>query len=146
MTQASIGYLSRFALEDPVTNTLVDLDEVLSIPVPNDASFDDIEVTHLRSSDRRREYIRGMRTDRQYEVVLNYVAGSATDTVVRACAGTDDTYDARIQEYDGFSLVQTHTFQVRNVNFEISDLETNSAKTMTLRFRLASAVTTTPAP
>lgn len=143
MTQASIGYLSQFWVENPATSVLTELAEVRRIQLPNDASFEQIDVTHLKSPDRRREYVRGFRTDREYEVELNYVPNSTTDQILRALAGSDDTFDARIVEYDGYVQVATHDFDIRNVSFQISDIETEAVKTVTMTFRVASDVTST---
>lgn len=142
MTNATIGYLSQFWIDNG-SNVLTELGEVRRIQMPNDATFEQIEATHLKSPDRRREYVRGFRTDREYEVEFNYVPNSTTDIIMRTLAGTDETYPARIVEYDGFAQVATHNFSVRNVSFTISDIETEAVKTVTMTFRVASAVTST---
>lgn len=143
MTQATIGYLSQFWLEDPSDSTVKELGEVRRIQMPNDGNFEHIEVTHLKSPGRRRQFIRGFRADQEFEVELNYVVESVTETIIRACSATDATYDARIVEYDGTALVATHNFTVRNVAFTLSDLEPEGPKMLTMRYRLASDVTTT---
>lgn len=143
MTDATIGYLSQFWLEDPADSTLKELGEIKRIQMPNDASFEQIEATHLKSPDRRREFVRGFRTDREYEVELNHVPDSLTDRIIRAAAGTDATYQARIVEFDGFTQVATHDFDVRNVSFTMADIETESVKMVTLTYRVASTVVTT---
>lgn len=143
MTDATIGYLSQFWVANPVGGVLTELAEVRRIQMPNDATFEQIDATHLKSPDRRREYVRGFRTDREYEVELNYVPNSATDTIIRGLAGTDNTYAARIVEYDGFAEVAQHDFDIRNVSFTISDIETEAVKTITITFRVASSVEST---
>ncbi len=142
MTDATIGYLSQFWIDNRA-GVLTELAEVRRIQMPNDATFEQIEATHLKSPDRRREYVRGFRTDREYEVEFNYVPNSPTDVIMRGLAGTDGTYAARIVEFDGFAQVATHDFDVRNVSFTISDIETEAVKMVTLTFRVASDVAST---
>lgn len=148
MTDASIGYLSQFWLEQITPSPsspplLVKLSEVVRIGLPNDANFEQIEGTHLESPDRRREFVRGFRVDQDYEVELNYVPGSQTDQLIRAVAGADGTYAARIVEYDGYTEVATHDFDLRSVSFTLADIETETIKRATMTYKVASQVVST---
>jgi len=58
---------------------------VVSFTLPS-AETETVEATHLKSDGRRREYIAGMIEDGELEVVLNYIPGSATDTLIRTAA------------------------------------------------------------
>lgn len=147
MTDASIGYLSQFWLEDITPSptsppTLFKLAEVVRIGLPNDANFEQLEATHLESPDRRREYVRGFRVDQDYEVELNYIPGSPTDLAIRALAGADGTYAARIIEYDGYAEVATHDLDIRSVSFTLADVETEVVKRCTMTYKVASQVIT----
>jgi predicted secreted protein len=82
MTDARIGYGSEFWL-DNAGGTLTQLDEVLSITPPNPQTTD-VEATHMLSPNRRREYIAGLIEDGEGTFEFNYVAGGATDVLVRA--------------------------------------------------------------
>lgn len=149
MTEATIGYLSQFHIEDlsvsPQTSppTLIKLVEVKRIGLPNDESYEQIEATHLESPDRRREFVRGFRTDTDYEVELNYVPGSPTDLAIRALTGADDTYAARIVEFDGYTQVATHDFDIKSVSFTLADIETEVVKTAIMTFKVASSIVST---
>lgn len=82
MTAAKTGWGGEFHLDD-ASNVLTELVEVVSFTLPN-SEAETIEATHLKSPNRRREYIAGMIEDGELEVVINYVPGGATDVLVRA--------------------------------------------------------------
>lgn len=82
MTAAKIGWGGEFHL-DNASDSLTELVEVVSFTLPN-GETEQVEATHLKSPNRRREFIAGMIDDGELEVVLNYVPGSATDILLRA--------------------------------------------------------------
>lgn len=82
MTVAKTGWGGEFWLAN-ASAALTELVEVVSFTLPN-GEAETIEATHLKSPNRRREFIPGMIDDGDIEVVLNYVPGSATDILVRA--------------------------------------------------------------
>jgi predicted secreted protein len=79
MTAAKTGWGGEFHLHNGTV--LFELVEVVSFTLPNGTS-ETVEATHLKSPNRRREYIAGMIEDGELEVVLNYVPGSTTDTLI----------------------------------------------------------------
>lgn len=79
MTAAKTGYGGEFHLHNGTA--LTELLEVVSFTLPN-GETETVEATHLKSPGRRREYIAGMIEDGELEVVLNYVPGSVTDTLI----------------------------------------------------------------
>ena len=88
MTLAKTGYGGEFHLHNGTT--LTELVEVVSFTLPN-GETETIEATHLKSPNRRREYIAGMIEDGELEVMLNYVPGSATDLLIVTAATSGDT-------------------------------------------------------
>lgn len=80
MTAAKTGYGGEFHLANS-SDVLTELVEVVSFTLPN-GETETVEATHLKSPNRRREYIAGMIDDGEIEVVLNYVPGSATDVLI----------------------------------------------------------------
>lgn len=80
-TQSKIGYGAGFFLSDGTT--LVELGEITSVTPPNPQTAD-VEATHFKSANRRREYIAGLIEDGEGTFEMNYVAGSATDALIRA--------------------------------------------------------------
>lgn len=81
-TLATIGWGSEFHL-DNASGVLTELAEIISVPFPN-PQISDVEATHMKSPNRRREYIAGLIEDGEGTVEMNYVAGSATDILIRA--------------------------------------------------------------
>ena len=150
MTQAAIAYKSQFWLEDIVSSptspaTLVKLEEVRRIQMPQSAGFERVEATHLESPGRRREYVDTFYEDTDFEVEMNRIPGSTTDALIQAMKGQSGVFAARIVEYDGDTLVATHDFDVQNVDFTLSDLEPDQIKLMTMTYKAASTVTSVPA-
>jgi hypothetical protein len=91
MTAAKTGWGGEFWL-DTAGDVLTELVEVVSFTLPN-GEAETIEATHLKSPNRRREYIPGLIEDGELEVVINYVPGSATDILLRAALEDGDTRD-----------------------------------------------------
>lgn len=69
---------------------LVELVEVVSFPLPDD-EVDDVEVTHLKSPGKRREYISGLIDGGTVDVELNWIPGSVTDALIRTAKAAGDT-------------------------------------------------------
>jgi hypothetical protein len=84
-SEARIGWGSEFFLAD-ANGTLVELDEVTSVALPEEMA-DDVEVTHLKSPGKRKEYRPGLIEPGDGTIELNYIPGSATDVLIRAAAG-----------------------------------------------------------
>lgn len=82
MSDAIIGWDAEFWL-DNASGTLTQIAEVISVTPPNPQA-DDVEVTHYKSPNRRREYIAGLIEDGEGTIEINYVPGSATDVLIRA--------------------------------------------------------------
>lgn len=150
MTEATIAYKSQFWLEDTVNSptspvTLVKLQEVRRIQMPQSVGFERVEATHMESPGRRREFVDTFYEDTDFEVEMNRIPGSVTETLLTSLKGEPGTFAARIVEYDGDVLVATHNFDVQNIDFTLSDLEIDAIKLMTMTYKVASAVVTTPA-
>jgi len=89
--EASIGWGGEFWLSsDSTTVNLVEMVEVVSFSLPQDKT-DRVEKTHLKSPNRRREYMSGMVDGGEMQVVLNFRPGSTTDLMLEAAqiAGTE---------------------------------------------------------
>lgn len=81
-TNASIGYGSKYAIYDDDTAEFVELGEVVSIEGGSDDT-DLVDVTHMQSPDRRREYIGGLIDGGEITVELNFVANDFTHKLLR---------------------------------------------------------------
>ena len=79
---AGTGWGGEFHLGTTATPaTLVELLQVKSFTLPQD-EVDEVDITHLKSPGRRREYAPGMIDGGEFEVVLNFRAGSDTDQLI----------------------------------------------------------------
>ena len=137
MTDALIGYGSEFWL-DNAGGTLTQLDEVLSVTPPNPQTTD-VEATHMLSANRRREYIAGLIEDGEGTFEFNYVAGGATDVLVRAAINDGVTRSYKIVIPDGstgWEITGDCIVKGWERNIPIDDRMT---ATLTVRFTGASA-------
>ncbi|HVJ69927.1 MAG TPA: phage tail tube protein [Sphingomicrobium sp.] len=79
---AGTGWGGEFWLDnDAVTPVLTELKQVKSFTLPQD-EVEQVEITHLKSPNRRREYAPGMIEGGEFEVTLNFRAGSDTDQLL----------------------------------------------------------------
>lgn len=111
-SEASIGWGGEVHLStDLTTGNLDELIEVVSFGLP-DAAVDEVEVTHLKSPDRYKEFIAGLADRGSVEVTLNYVPGSATDLLISAAraAGTTRAVRFVLPDQAGDPAWQIDTF------------------------------------
>lgn len=99
-TEAQIGIGSEFWLEATSGGTLTKLGEVTGVTLPN-PQVEEVEVTHLGSPDRRREYVPGLIDDGEGAFTMNYVPGSATDALIRAALADHEVRGYKIVVPDG---------------------------------------------
>jgi predicted secreted protein len=93
-TAAQIGWGAEFWL-DNASGTLTQLAEITGISLPN-PTVEEVEATHFKSPNRRREYISSLIEDGEGSFELNYVPGSATSTLVRDAIDDGVVRDYRI--------------------------------------------------
>lgn len=99
MSDALIGWDTEFWL-DAANGTLTQIAEVISVTPPNPQTAD-VEVTHFKSANRRREYIAGLIEDGDGTIEINFVPGSASDVLLRAAVNDGVTRSYRIILPDG---------------------------------------------
>lgn len=150
MTEATIGYKSQFWLENTVTSptspvTLLKLQEVRRIQLPQGVGFERAEATNMDSPGRRREFVDTFYEDADFEVEMNRIPGSPTEEAILALKGQSGVFAARIVEYDGDRHVITHEFDVQTIGYNLSDLEIDQVKIATMTYKVASEVISTPA-
>jgi predicted secreted protein len=105
MSNADIGYDSEFAIESTTPGTYTKVAEVVAITPPG-MSRDAVEVTHLESAERWKQYIAGLKDGGEASITLNFVA-SATDALLAAfnaeTGGYQITFPNGIRmQFDGF--------------------------------------------
>lgn len=91
MTAAKTGWGGEFHFDNS-SDVLTELVEVVSFTLPN-GETEQLDATHLKSPNRRREKIPGMIDDGSLTVVINYVPGSATDLLLAEAHTAGDTRD-----------------------------------------------------
>ena len=90
---AGTGWAGEFWLDDDAaTPVLTELKQVISFTLPQD-EVEQVEITHLKSPARRREFAPGMIDGGEFEVVLNLRAGSDTDKLLQAANTSANTKD-----------------------------------------------------
>jgi hypothetical protein len=78
-SQAQLGYGSTFQIQtENSPDAYADLAEVVNITPPS-ATLDQIDVTHMTSPNRRREFISGLIDSGECSLDINFVPGNSTD-------------------------------------------------------------------
>lgn len=100
-SEARIGWGSEFKLAK-ADGALLELDEVTEVPLPEETS-DDVEVTHMKSPGKRKEYRSGLTEPGEGQIVLNYIPGSATDQLITEArnAGTPRAFETTLPDEAG---------------------------------------------
>ena len=110
MSNAAMGAGAAFGIGDGASpEVYTDLAEVLSISPPSQA-VDIIDVTHLKSTNRLREFIAGFIDPGDVSIEMNFIAGSAADVAIRALEGLATTTNFRVTFPDGTSGSVTWIF------------------------------------
>lgn len=97
---AGIGWGGEFHLStDDTAGNLTELVQVVGFTLPQD-EVDQVETTHLKSPNRRREFAPGLIDGGEFEITLNYRAGSDTDQMLADAltAGDERAFKAVIPE------------------------------------------------
>lgn len=137
MTEARIGWGAELQIgTDENASSLVELGEVRSFTTPQDEA-DEHEVTHLKSPNRRKEFIQGLIDGGEMTATINYVPGSATDLLLTAALDAGDTRSVRIIIPD---QVGTAAWQITTSGFVKrygpDSVEANAPITATLTIRV----------
>lgn len=135
-TAADIGYGGRFEVELGVTpGDFLALAEVNNITPPNE-SVDVIDVTHMDSPDRTREFIQGLVDPGDMSVEMNWVPGSATEDLILAWRAAGETREARITTPNSV----TYTFPCFVTGYS-PGMPIDGKMTATLTCKVAGAIT-----
>lgn len=138
MTEAKTGWGGEFWFDND-SGTPTELVEVVSFTLPN-GSVEQLDATHLKSPNRRREKISGMIDDGDLTVVLNYVPGSATDVLIMQAFTEGDarTYKAVVPRVANDWEVTGEAF-ISGV--DRGEIAPDGVMKMTVTFTLAGAST-----
>lgn len=113
--------------------------EVTSIGVPS-LTGEVIDVSTHGSTDRWREFIRGMRDAGEFSITMKYVAGSTIDDACIA-AITSDSATAVVITAAAATGTETLTISAFGTSYDVNDLEFDGEQTATLTLKPSGAVT-----
>jgi hypothetical protein len=138
-TAALLGYGSKFAIEsDDSPNVYTELAEIKSITPPS-SNVDQIDVTHMQSPDRRREFISGLIDSGECSFEMNFIPGSASDLrlfeLLNLPVGESRRRSCRIT----FPNNATYTFDAELQNYE-PQAEVDGAMVATVTWKVTGAV------
>jgi hypothetical protein len=142
MSEARIGWGGKMLLStDNTEANLAELAEIRSVGFPQEQT-DEVEVTHLQSPNRHKEYIQGLIDSGEFNATINYDPGSATDLLLTDAKDTGTTRKARIviPDNDGLGTAAWNfTFSCFVKKYAPDTLEPNSAIQATVTFRVTGA-------
>ena len=100
-SEARIGWGTGFMLATG-PGVLTELDEVTDVSLPEETA-DDVEVTHFKSPNRRKEYRGGLIEPGEGSITLNYIPGSPTDLLISGAhqAGTPRAFACDLPDAEG---------------------------------------------
>ncbi len=145
MSDAAIGYGSTLQVHDGGSPpAYVSIGEVTDITPPS-ATVDQVDVTHMQSPDRRREFIDGLIDGGECSFTLNFVPDSPGDVVLRGIlaipAGQERTRSIKLTYPSG----AYDTFDGNLQSYEPS-LPTDDKMTAAVSFKVTGSVVRTAAP
>jgi hypothetical protein len=136
MSNASIGYNTRFAIENsPGSGVFVELAEVYSV-TPPEISIDQVEVTHFLSPGRSKEYIPAMTDNGTASAEMNFIPNSLTDQRLEALLAAGTVLAMRIT----YPNAVTVTFQASVATYS-KGIPLEDRMTATAGFRVSGAIT-----
>lgn len=95
MSNASIGYGTFFHISQDAGSSWIEIAEVYDITPPS-STVDQIDVTHMQSPNRQREFIAGLSDPGSASFEMNFVPGSASDLKIQEIRGTGEQVLCRI--------------------------------------------------
>lgn len=95
MSDAMIGYGSTFGIDPAGGTSFTTLGEVTNITPPSD-SIDVVDVTHMQSPNRTREFLAGLRDPGTASFEINFVPGSASDDLIQQVRDAGTVVSCRI--------------------------------------------------
>ena len=141
MSDALLGYGSTFEIANSGQSptSFVSLGEVFNITPPS-AQIDQIDVTHMQSPGRRREFISGLIDGGECSFEMNYIPGSTGDEelneILELAVGVSRRRSCRIRYPNGV----THTFDAELQSYEPT-VPTDDRMTATVTFKVTGAIT-----
>jgi len=138
MSNADLGYNTRFAIEDaPGSGVFVELAEVYSV-TPPEVTIGEVDVTHFQSPGRSRQYIPALSDNGMAQAEMNYIPNSVTDQRLEALRAAGTVLAMRITYPNGARV----TFPAY-VSTYAKSIPVDDRMTATAGFKVSGAVTLT---
>ena len=134
MSNAAIGYGTTIAISTNGGTTFTDVAEVFSITPPSD-TVDTVDVTHMASPNATREFVLGLRDPGEASFEMNFVPGSAADTLLQTIRDSRQTVSCRIT----FPNDATWTFSGILTGYE-PEVPVDDRMTATVTFKVTGSV------
>jgi predicted secreted protein len=138
-SEAMLGYGSHFQIETGSPADFVDLGEVFDITPPS-SEVDQVDVTHMQSPGRRREFIDGLIDSGECSFEMNYIPGSVADLALLDILNTPVGESRRRTCRIIYPNSVTDTFSANLMNYEPT-VPTDDKMTATVTFRVTGAIT-----
>lgn len=143
---ASIGWGGEFHLSsDATTGNLYELVQVVSFGLPND-QVDTVETTHLKSANRRREYVAGLVDGGDVQIVVNFRPGSDTDSAIEDAKAGGDLRAARFVVPETGVAAWKYDTTVIVTGYDKGEVTADGKMEATITVRISGAVTGAAVP
>ena len=139
MSDASIGYGSFFHISRDNGATWLQIAEVFDITPPSD-TVDQVDVTHMQSPDRRREFVPGLSDPGSAGFEMNFVPGSASDLLIQEIRAAGEQVVCRIT----FPNAVEWKFTGQVESYEPA-VPTEDKMTATVSFKVSGSTVVSPA-
>jgi hypothetical protein len=106
MTDAIIGYNTKYEIYSG--GLFVEIAEVINV-TPGESTTDRVEATHMKSPNRRREYIAGLIDSGEANFEINWVPGNGTDVLLRTLQTNGTVTPHRVTFPNGVSVTYDGT-------------------------------------
>ncbi|MBT0779553.1 phage tail tube protein [Paracoccus sp. pheM1] len=83
MPDGMLGYGATVRIGRGATPTFTEIELIGDLALP-DEQVDEVEVTHMKSPGRRRQYIAGLIDSGEITIPMNYIPESATDVLLQS--------------------------------------------------------------
>jgi hypothetical protein len=135
MTDAAIGYGSKFSIDPAGGSSFTDLGEVFNITPPSD-NIDVIDATHMQSPNATREFILGLNDPGEASFEMNFVPGSTSDDLIQQVRAARAVVSCRIT----FPNAATWTFDGILTGYEPA-MPNEDKMTATVTFKVTGSYT-----
>jgi len=133
---ASVGYMGSVKLHNGTI--LYELQHVKSFDIPDLGEREQVETTHLKSANWRREYVSTFYEDSDFNVMLNFRPLSDTDVLLSDALYEGDVRAMKIVIPENGVPAAQITLTARCINYNRGEVAPNDVMEATATFRVVS--------